>query len=472
MNWLHFVKTDSRPEWMCPTINIPYSIMDKFDCNKYILGEPGSGKTTLLRTLAQEVGKCSESILPVYLPLVVVKESTMNALIEGCIDQLEMHGYAFTKKNGKRDFLSQLSAGRFQLFLDGIDECGSNAKRLMEVIGDLAKDYPNCRIIVSCKSTFRGIGFKGAMDLLLKPFSKDQLNQFIKKWFGSQPSSLQEISRWIEQNPKMGKAATNPLVASLLCSLFESGADMPSAEIELYERRFELLLGKWDRAKGIQRLPGDLMRRYWKFIMELAFEMHQHELRMISITEASRTAERFYSRKYHRDPEKMVIDCVHRGILQFEPSEGLSFGHLIYQEYLAARRPTKVDDPKLILRNIRNVWWTNTIRLYASAKEDLGTLVQYAIDTECKYEEAVMIIRLAERIGWTEEILLEELRDHADKREGQIETAPYSKDLWEELLSRSEVAVGTALAGRPPHRSVLEELPHTALASGSNAKAN
>jgi len=73
-----------------------------------------------------------------------------------------------------------------------------------------------------------------------------------------------------------------------------------------------------------------------------------------------------------------------------------------------------------------------------------------------------MIIRLAERIGWTEEILLEELRDHADKREGQIETAPYSKDLWEELLSRSEVAVGTALAGRPPHRSGLEVLPHPA----------
>ena len=29
------------------------------------------------------------------------------------------------------------------------------------------------------------------------------------------------------------------------------------------------------------------------------------------------------------------------------------------------------------------------------------------------------------------------------------------------------VAVGTALASGPPHRSVREELPHTALASGS-----
>ena len=34
-----------------------------------------------------------------------------------------------------------------------------------------------------------------------------------------------------------------------------------------------------------------------------------------------------------------------------------------------------------------------------------------------------------------------------------------------------EVAVGTALAGRPPHRSGREELPHPAPTSGSNAEA-
>ena len=34
------------------------------------------------------------------------------------------------------------------------------------------------------------------------------------------------------------------------------------------------------------------------------------------------------------------------------------------------------------------------------------------------------------------------------------------------------VAVGMPVAQHPPHRSVLEELPHTALALGHNAKAN
>jgi predicted NBD/HSP70 family sugar kinase len=39
-------------------------------------------------------------------------------------------------------------------------------------------------------------------------------------------------------------------------------------------------------------------------------------------------------------------------------------------------------------------------------------------------------------------------------------------------LVQEKVAVGTPVTRRPPHRSVLEELPHTALALGNNAKAN
>jgi hypothetical protein len=35
-----------------------------------------------------------------------------------------------------------------------------------------------------------------------------------------------------------------------------------------------------------------------------------------------------------------------------------------------------------------------------------------------------------------------------------------------------QVAVGTPVTWRPPHRSVLEALPHTALALGNNAKAS
>ena len=35
------------------------------------------------------------------------------------------------------------------------------------------------------------------------------------------------------------------------------------------------------------------------------------------------------------------------------------------------------------------------------------------------------------------------------------------------VLTGAFVALGTALAGRPPHRSGLEELPHPALTSGN-----
>ena len=42
--------------------------------------------------------------------------------------------------------------------------------------------------------------------------------------------------------------------------------------------------------------------------------------------------------------------------------------------------------------------------------------------------------------------------------------------LPKELHLPKEVAVGMAIAGHPPHRSVREELPHTALAASRSRK--
>ena len=39
-----------------------------------------------------------------------------------------------------------------------------------------------------------------------------------------------------------------------------------------------------------------------------------------------------------------------------------------------------------------------------------------------------------------------------------------------EVNRSGRIAVGTSVTGRPPHRSVLEELPHTAPTSGDDAK--
>jgi hypothetical protein len=52
--------------------------------------------------------------------------------------------------------------------------------------------------------------------------------------------------------------------------------------------------------------------------------------------------------------------------------------------------------------------------------------------------------------------------------DGAVGVQPILLDLLAKRIvdSNTSVAVGTALSGRPPHRSVLEGLLHTALTSG------
>lgn len=297
------------------------------------------------------------------------------------------------------------------IFLDGLDEVGTNADKLMDCIEEIAFDHPKCRILVSCRSTFIPPSFRGALPIEIVPFSEFQLSAFIEKWFTSQPSSLFEIKEWLSLNPKMHRAASTPLVAAIFCSLFFTGAKMPSTEVELYESRFDLLLGKWDQAKGIRRLPNELVKRYWRFIIELAYYMHLNEVRTVSMEQAKVKAEDFYSKQFHGSAAEMVFDCIHRGVLEFEASGLLSFNHLTYQEYLAAKKLVMENDLESIFDNLQNAWWFKTISYYAASKEDISSLLKYAIDKECNMEIADTLAELAELAPWTDAHLIMEVKN-------------------------------------------------------------
>lgn len=450
-HWLSFVVRDGAIEWRKPLIRIPSSILNTISCNKYILGVPGAGKTTLLRHLARELATSSDNVLPVFVPLLLVKKPTRNALIETCVKQLEDQGYVLGGGKKAIDvFLKKAARGEFQLFLDGLDEIGSNAAALLKVIEEFAQHCPKLRIILSCRSTSDIRPFKGALELQMTPLSKEQLSEFLDKWFSAQPTAAADLRSWLKSNEKMRDAATNPLIAALLCSLFYLGAEMPATEAELYERRFELLLGKWDQVKGICRLNTDLVKRYWKFISELAFTMHQRELRVISVSEADEIARNYFSRTYHGNPNGMIRDCVHRGVLEYESLGGLSFGHLTYQEYLVARKIALDNDVGFVLKRIGSPWWKNVIRFYASYKDDISSLLRSALDSDCSLNVFKELEHLLEFAPWTDKYLIQEMHQAADllSEGSEGEYSDYEKIVLRELRKGRTIEEATRYADK------------------------
>jgi hypothetical protein len=177
----------------------------------------------------------------------------------------------------------------------------------------------------------------------------------------------------------MKKSAMTPIIAALLCSLYEIKADMPTTELDLYAKRFELLLGRWERAKGINSLRRDLRDRYRHFLMHIAHDMHVREKRHSTEAAALTLAAADMDKHFHLTPLAMLQDCIQRGVLEVDDHGQLSFGHLTYQEYMCAEWLAFHNSVDEVLDVLEKSWWSKVCEFYASRKQDLTPLIELAL---------------------------------------------------------------------------------------------
>jgi hypothetical protein len=357
---------------------LPLNAIQEIRYPVFLTGSPGSGKTTLLRRLCQLTARESADHLPILLYLVRVRDPSKEALIGQCVAELDRCGYRTTHAK----FRAGLKRGRYHLLLDGLDESGSQAEALLRAIVDLSTDYRKCPIVVTCRDTFPHQTWDRAIHLHLPPLGDEQLSDFIDKWFGAQPSARAGIAAWLQKNARMRKAARSPLIAALLCSLHDVNADMPTTEVDLYEERFALLLGKWERAKGMRPLSSQVRRGYWHFLMTLAFDMHKQECRTVRYTATAEYAGRYHSKQFHGSSDAMIEDFLLRGLLIRDDLGQLSFGHLTYQEYLVARWLSFNNPVEFICSKLCDHWWQKVLQFYAAKRGDITGLIEHLLKSD------------------------------------------------------------------------------------------
>ncbi len=59
--------------------------------------------------------------------------------------------------------------------------------------------------------------------------------------------------RKVEDNRPIQELATNPLLLTLLCLVFDEFGDFPTNRSELYREGLDVLLKKWDAKRNIER---------------------------------------------------------------------------------------------------------------------------------------------------------------------------------------------------------------------------
>ncbi|MEA5510568.1 NACHT domain-containing NTPase [Crocosphaera sp. UHCC 0190] len=334
-----------------------------------ILGKPGAGKTTFLQYLALQCnqGKYRRDLIPCFIELRSVWD-------QGDGEPINFLAYFVTcgKSYGfsNQQTLTLLQEGKFLCLLDGLDEVPQLMREsLCKNIETFTQDFYKNQVIITSRSSAQQFHFRGFTYVEMADFDAQQIDCFVQKWFGAvmadKTEAKNKAQQFLEQlerpeNKPIRELAITPILLNLLCSVFKERVSFPRQRTKLYQAGLDILLQRWDQARGIDR-DG--------FYHDLSLV---HKLKLLSqIAAITFTENRYFFESrdilgiienyltenfsFKEDLENLWLTSeavlksieLQHGILVERAKDIYSFSHLTFQEYLTARKIIANDNQNL-----------------------------------------------------------------------------------------------------------------------------
>ncbi len=356
-----------------------------------ILGDPGSGKTTLLKYILLMLidGKGKEKIgidnstIPFFAPLRDLKDPDKDGPAEFIKRACCLDGYGISDEA----LVKLLDGKRAIILLDGLDEVADEKARIRTCrwIDRARKQYVNTRFVI----TSRYAGYVGksrlegsVLELSIRDFNPDEVEAFLVRWFETVEAALhpEDEERWkekgrddartlveeIDKSDHIRKLAVNPLLLQIIALVRrDRGTVLPQRRVELYQECINVLLEKWDMAKGL-----DIMltaREAREILQPVALWMHEKDERRSAPAEMIKEKIREPLEKIGKsgiDPEKLLLNIRDRsGVFMGYSESEFGFTHLSFQEYLAAEQIRNTGKIETLITNYSRRWWREVILL-------------------------------------------------------------------------------------------------------------
>ncbi|MBD1846015.1 NACHT domain-containing NTPase [Cyanobacteria bacterium FACHB-63] len=373
-----------------------------------VLGKPGVGKTTFLQHLAIQCnrGEFAADQVPIFIVMREFAEESRNSKTFSLFNYIRSR-LLLSGVSDPSVLETLLQSGRVLLLMDGIDELlNQDIASVLREIRQFSDKHHRNRFITSCRTAAQKLQLRGFTDVEIAPFTQAQITTFAQKWFAvfsrttvrsEQNQSVQFIQKLdLPENWQFRQLVVTPLFLHLACWVFHGQEKFPMKRTEFYKQGLDLLLGKWDEARGVERddaYRGFLLPEKLRLLSQLAavtFEQGQYffEQRIIeqyigdylrNLPDASLEPE-----ELQLESEAMLkaIEAQH-GLL-IERARGIfSFSYLAFQEYFTARKIVASHNLRALeqalgglVSHITDPHWREVFLLTAAMLRSADSLVQ------------------------------------------------------------------------------------------------
>jgi predicted NACHT family NTPase len=348
-----------------------------------VMGKPGAGKTTFLQKVALQCirGELPLTSIPIFIQLRNLAEETLanSVTVADDFNLLNYINWKFDELDiSVRQVETLLKHGKVLILLDGLDEVRSEyTNALIKQIAKFSETYYQNQFIITCRFAAQSYRFPGFTDVEIADFNQVQIEAFAKKWFVATSKQEEEglnlATQFIDklklpENQPIRELARTPILLNLTASVFQAKADFPKKRSKLYEAGLDILLVRWDEARGIQR--DDVYRRLSlphkiKLLSHIAATTFEQGNYFFELCEIEQLVADYLTTLpgASSDPETLRLnsEAVLKAIeaqhgLLVERARGIySFSHLTFQEYFTARNILSSPDEPTLLKALQRL---------------------------------------------------------------------------------------------------------------------
>ena len=373
-----------------------------------VLGKPGVGKTTFLQHLAIQCNRdgFASHRVPIFITLRDFAEESRE---NGKFSLLDYIQQAFITTGIPSPFALEtlLQAGRVLLLLDGMDEVlNQDIIAVLREIRKFSEKYYKNQFVATCRTAAQKLQLRGFTDVEIAPFTQTQIATFAQKWFGAfargkpqagESQSMQFMQKLdLPENWQFRQLVVTPLFLHLACWVFHGQDKFPTKRTEFYKQGLDLLLGKWDEAKGVSRddvYRGFLLPQKLKMLSQLAavtFEKGEYFFERRVIEQyigdylGNLPGANLEPEELQLESEAMLKSIEAQHGLLTERARGIfSFSYLAFQEYFTARKIVASHNLQGLERSLEGLvahitdpHWREVFLLTAAMLRSADSLVQ------------------------------------------------------------------------------------------------